>query len=228
MNFLLNFCLISFLFSFQKTTLYITFDNGPFIDNRSFTDIISEKEIPLTFFILGQNIKEDNLSTLVENPFIELANNSYSLSNLSKKKHEESDDEIFKDIQKNKAFLKLNHNITRIPDRNIWVLSKERYRSDINLSYELLRRFYDHKYKIFGWDIELRMNANGKQSNYKQIHKNIEKLKNSDLLFTKNHIVLRLNKRVFQSEAGRNAFNNFIDKIKLNAQYKLAFLKDYP
>lgn len=148
-------------------TIYLTFDDGPYITTPSVDSLLTALNIKANFFIVGSQMggtnKYDNIYQAEKNnPLFKLYNHTYShaITKGRLNRYYANPDSVWSDIVHNKEFLGLTSNITRLPGSNSWKIGN--YRRGTNLVAYKVIKLADSLHlpqHFIGWDTEWQLNA---------------------------------------------------------------------
>lgn len=216
-----------------KYSIYLTSDDGPLLGSKNLNHLIKDYEVPLSLFLVGQNIiKDPKLEAYLEdyknNPYVILANHSFSHANLHYKRFYKNPSNVEADFLKGEETLGLNYKIARLPGRNVWVLNQELQKGEPNALRAAKKLYQDYGYRVFGWDYELRHNGKGKiLKDAKTHYENIKKLLKSGKTYQKNQIVILMHDQMFTNSASTKVLGELILLLQNDDECKLKLIKDY-
>ncbi len=214
-------------------TIYFTFDDGPNKGTSNVVSILSQSEIPATFFLVGSHIygSERQLSTfqdLLCNPFFEAANHTFYHARNRYDQFYKSPHLVLADFQLMRDSVKLNNHLARTPGRNVWRTSEISF--DINKrSIQAADLLKANDYTIVGWDVEWKVNAKKQLKNSPEelIHE-IDKHFDEHLTKTENHLVVLLHDQHFVDSNNIKALQSLVAQLKNKHQYSFKKVSEYP
>lgn len=213
--------------------IYLTIDDAPLNGSLYIDSIISATRIKTSLFMVGNGIDGSKrfrqyYEQFCQNPYIEIYNHSYSHANNRYAAFYKNPESVLRDFEKNQSDFTITHKIARLPGRNLWLLGERKmnYKQTGATSAELLA---ENGYKVFGWDIEWKYNAQNytpKQS-IDELIEEIEDCYNTNKAFTPNHIVLLMHNQMFGKVNGSNDLGKLITKLQKSG-YTFEYLSSYP
>ena len=160
----------------SKKTIYLTFDDGPLNGTENVIDTLSEMSIPATMFMIGKHIdssryRKELFLNAIDEPYILVANHTYSHANGRYRHFYSSVYRVRKDLQKMENKL-LNQDPShgfmccRLAGRNVFRLPNIRKNDPAikrSREYDAYNALSDDGFSIFGWDYQWSYNPkNGK------------------------------------------------------------------
>lgn len=143
-------------------TIYLTFDDGPSYLTNQILDILKEKEVPATFFLVGSNLdtyRETVKRAYIEGHTIGLHSNTHRYNEIYASLDAYVNDlKILK--QRVKSIIKENPRIVRLPGGSSNVVSRK-YKKGIVT--EVTNYLNDKHYYYFDWNIDS-LDASGRVS----------------------------------------------------------------
>jgi peptidoglycan/xylan/chitin deacetylase (PgdA/CDA1 family) len=216
----------------NSKVIYLTFDDGPLSPTPHVKQIIEEKEIKMSSFVVGLHAKsskhfKEYLEELRRSPYIELCNHSFSHANHKYKYFYSNPTSSAKDIMDNEDLLGLNMKIVRLPGRCIWKTNTLEHgmKQSGGKTAQIL---HENGYRMFGWDYEWEHYSNTlpKQSPEKFVA-DIDLLFNYKSMRKPNHLVLLMHDEMLAKEKGRQDLRKIIDMLK-ERNYVFEFISHYP
>ncbi len=211
--------------------IYLTIDDAPLNGSEYIDSIIAFEKVKTSIFVVGNPVNGSKrfrkyYEAFQQNPYIEIYNHSYSHGNHRYANFYKNPESVLADFQKNESELNISHKIARLPGRNLWMLSgrKKNCRQTGATSAGLLR---ENGYEIFGWDVEWRYENCTPQQSIDELVEEIEKMCNSSLAFTPNHVVLLLHNQLFAEVNDENDLQGLIRKLKERG-FVFEYLSFYP
>jgi len=157
-------------------TIYLTFDDGPLSGTENVIDVLSQDSIPATMFMIGKHIdssryRKELFLNAIDEPYILVANHTYSHANGRYRHFYSSISRVKKDLQKMENKL-LNQDpahgfmCCRLAGRNVFRLPNIRKNDPAikrSREYDAYNALRDDGFSIFGWDYQWSYNPkNGK------------------------------------------------------------------
>lgn len=214
-----------------KYYVYLTFDDGPYKGSVAVNNIVKQEQVHVTAFVVGAHVTNDRARQIIadyqSNPYVEVANHSFSHANNKYAKYYANPKVAFDDIVKNHILLKFDNKDVRLPGRNIWYgqnYNRGETNSTANKTAKLL---VDEGYSIYGWDLEWHRKQAGieePQVMYHQIINMIEK----NRTMKKNHLVLLAHDDMFNKDKEAEKLSTLIQLLKSNTNVELAPVSEYP
>ena len=215
-----------------KYSIYLTSDDGPLTTSPQLNQLVLDYQFPLTVFLVGkpmsQNYKiKKALKDYKKNPYILIANHSFSHANFHYKKYYTNPYNVIRDFQKNEEYLDIRSKIARFPGRNVWAIGGViKGENDAKESARLLAS--DYGYTTFGWDYELRYDQNKNIiKNAISHYKKIKQLLKTGKTFTKNQIVILMHDQIFNSSRNQEILGELVLLLQDDNECKLKLLDEY-
>lgn len=214
--------------------IYLTFDDGPLIGSKAIDSIARLKNIKINTFLVGKHanmskrLKEDYL-IYYNNPLVECYNHSYSHANNKYSNFYSKPTLAFEDFTKNEEFLNLQYKIARLPGRNIWLFDDVK-NIDLKSGASTAEMLYKDGYKVFGWDLEWRINgATGvPDQTVEHLFKRIKNYMNNKSSLFPNNVVLLMHDDMFRNHKGQQLLVALIDSLQQNTDYSFEHMRAYP
>ncbi|MFM7710809.1 MAG: polysaccharide deacetylase family protein [Ferruginibacter sp.] len=118
----------------QTHYVYLTFDDGPYPTTPALANLLAEKKIKSSFFIIGSHIRHSDKQRLIfedikNNPLFKIYNHTvtHAITRGRYKKYYRHMDTIWNDIQNNKMYMPSGAHITRLPGTNAFRLAGYRF-----------------------------------------------------------------------------------------------------
>jgi peptidoglycan/xylan/chitin deacetylase (PgdA/CDA1 family) len=216
-------------------TIYLTFDDGPYITTPSIDSLLTALRIKASFFIVGSQMgstkKYDSIYLSEKNnPLFKLYNHTYShaITNGRINRYYANPLTAWSDILRNKEFLGLKSNITRLPGSNSWKIGN--YRRGTNLvAYKVIKLTDSLKLPqhFIGWDAEWQINASEKRSRVDSLINKVGKLSTKKRINQK-HIVVLLHDFLFRTNTSLVHLTHFIEQLQLKYNCRFEWIENYP
>ncbi len=142
--------------------IYLTFDDGPYTTTPGLAQLLAQKGIRTSFFIIGSQIDrspwhDSVYKALATVPTFKIYNHTYSHAVTHGRIHQyyRNPTGVWQDIVKNKSYLPAGMSITRLPGKNTWRTPDRTTKADKQAA-PLLRLLDSTKQPEFivGWDFE--------------------------------------------------------------------------
>lgn len=216
-----------------KPTIYITFDDGPNEGTKNLLRVINEVNVPMTAFVIGKNIyANEHLNSLyrqlVDNPYIEVANHSYTHANGRYKRFYQNPENVRADFNRTRDSIRTNIDLARMPGRNIWRCGDLKF-TDLKASAAAGDLLQDAGYRVVGWDMEW---GATKKMHLAGSHE--KKLEEVEHYFETGggkrpgHLILLSHDQYLTDEDSVRELTAFITKLKESGKYRFKKLSEYP
>ncbi len=216
-----------------KYSVFLTSDDGPLLGSKYLDQIIRDYEVPFTLFLVGKPMSSNDrlkpsFLRYKSNPYVLLANHSYSHANFHYKRFYNNPSGVERDFLKNEKFLGLNSKIGRLPGRNVYSINNTTKGEPKALKAAKLLTKNDN-YKFFGWDYELRHNGNGVilEDNAIVHYNKIKELLKSGKTFRKNQIIILMHDQMFSSIKSQETLGELILLLQDDEEVKIKTLDKY-
>ncbi len=217
----------------NSVTIYLTFDDGPLHCSWHLLSLIRTNSFPVNVFLVGQQVYhsqegKDILQSYRDNPLVEIDNHSFCHAHRKYKAFYRHPKEVIEDMLLNEDTLQLTNKIIRLPGRNVWRING-RKRNDLAHAKRAADSLASRGYRIFGWDLEWRYDSTT-QSFYSatRMIRWIRQLVESGKTFLPQQIVILCHDPMLQNEYERSQLRLFAGKIKMETDWHLGHLIDYP
>lgn len=214
--------------------IYLTFDDGPLIGSAAVDSIITSKNIKTSVFLVGKHVHmskklKKDFENYYNNPLIESYNHSFSHANNRYSLFYSNPATATADFEKNEESLSLKHKIIRLPGRNIWVFDDVRH-VDLKSGSSTADMLYEKGYKIYGWDIEWRMNGYSgvPEQSVDEIYNRVKNYINNKSSLFPNNVVLLMHDDMFRHKKGQQLLVNLLDSLQQHKDYSFEHIRDYP
>jgi len=219
-----------------SVNIYLTFDDGPYLSTLGLANSLIKDNVKSSFFVIGSQITASKyydsvFSIIKQNSLFKTYNHTFShaITHGKIKKYYKYPVNVWNDIQKNKQYLDMGCNITRLPGTNAWRFQNSN-KCYSNQSARLLFKYLDSIHsneKMFGWDFEWTDKESKNIADvdhlfymmFDQIKKNNSK--------EKNYVIL-LHDYLFRNESSLNNLSYFISLLKKNLHPKFKWANEYP
>jgi peptidoglycan/xylan/chitin deacetylase (PgdA/CDA1 family) len=213
--------------------IFLTFDDGPLVGSAVIDSLARARKIKVSTFLvgrhadMGKNRKRD-LERYRSNPYVACYNHSYTHGLNKFSAFYNNPTSAFADFEKNEADLKLEHKIVRMPGRNVWIYDDIR-RIDMPNSTSTADLLHNEGYKIYGWDIEWRIQSNTgvPTQPLEQVRTRVRNFMGNKSSMTPNNVVLLMHDDMFQTQNGKYLLIQLLDGLTEDG-YRFEFMEDYP
>lgn len=218
----------------KKKKLYITFDDGPNRGTKNVLHIVTDEQVPVTFFIVGEHVfasrgQTNMWDSLCMSREIELCNHSFSHAHGRYEKYYSEPEGVVRDFQRTQDSLQLTNPIVRTPGRNIWRIDTLRF-TDLKKSTAAADSLQKAGFVVMGWDLEWHFDPKSMS-----VSNTAEELVNQvDSLFKYNrtkhpdHLVLLAHDQVYVKSEDSLQLRQFFQLLKKKDEYELAVASTYP
>lgn len=216
----------------NSRVIYLTFDDGPLSPTPYLTEIILEKQIKMSAFVVGMHALMNkgfmrHLDAMKRSPFIEVCNHSYSHAYGKYQNFYSRPETAAQDIINNEDKLGLLTKIVRMPGRDIWATDSIR-RGWSQSGGKTASILLEKGFKIYGWDMEWEHFGNTlPKRSPAQIVSLIDSMFKRKATFTPNHLVFLGHDEMLAKEKGRQDLREIIDSLKQRG-YVFEFISHYP
>lgn len=216
----------------NSKVVYLTFDDGPLSPTHFLTNIINQKQVKMSSFVVGKHAKANKdfwkkMEEMRVHPYIELCNHSYSHAYHKYKYFYSNPQSAAKDMIDNEADLGLTLKIIRMPGRDIWATPniKRGWGQSGGKTAEIL---LDKGFKIYGWDIEWEHYGNTlPKVTPEQFVSQVDYMFIHGVMQVPNHLVILGHDEMLVKERGRQDISRIIDMLK-DRGYIFEFISNYP
>jgi peptidoglycan-N-acetylglucosamine deacetylase len=218
----------------KSKTIYLTFDDGPNKGTSNLMHIISQQQIPVTAFIIGEQVYGNAYTTalfdsMANNKYFEIANHSFTHAFHNKFAHFYTIPAgVIKDFTRCTDSFHLTDKIIRLPGRNIW-RTPTVTGTDIKRSKPAADSLFSKGFTEIGWDLEWHFNnALQLQSTSDELIKQIDELFVYGKTKIPGHLVLLAHDQVYADAADSSQLQDFIQKLKAKGEYNFETINKYP
>lgn len=148
-----------------EQTVYLTFDDGPMPGSDDIIQVLNDKRVKGTLFMVGTHVSGNWRQGLVnaahKNPHVEVGNHSNTHANRKYAAYYSKPDNVVEGFKKATDILGLKgpRIIARLPGRNTWRVDNI-IKNDLG-SGNAADMLAKQGYVIYGWDVEWEMGDNG-------------------------------------------------------------------
>jgi peptidoglycan/xylan/chitin deacetylase (PgdA/CDA1 family) len=216
--------------------IYLTFDDGPYFTTLGLANTLIKENVKSSFFVIGSQITASTyydsvFRTIKQNSLFKTYNHTFShaITHGKIKKYYKYPVNVWNDIQKNKQYLDVGCNITRLPGINAWRF-QDSNKCYSNKSARLLFKYLDSihsKEKILGWDFEWTGKESKNISNVEHFFEKITDRIKNDKSKNKSYVIL-LHDYLFKNESALNNLSFFISLLKINENNEFKWANEYP
>ena len=216
----------------NSKVVYLTFDDGPLAPTHYLTDIINQKQVKMSAFVVGRHAKANKgfmkkLDDMRIHPCIEICNHSFSHANGRYKQFYSSPQNAAKDMIDNESDLGLGLKIIRMPGRDIWATPNIK-RGWSQSGGKTAAILLENGFKIYGWDIEWEHFGNTlPKTTPENFVAQIDGMFARGAMQVPNHLVILGHDEMLIKERGREDLVRIIDMLKERG-YIFEFISNYP
>lgn len=216
----------------NSRVIYLTFDDGPLSPTPYLTEIIHEKQIKMSAFVVGLHALMNkgfmrHLDAMKRSPYIEVCNHSYSHAYGKYQNFYSRPEAAARDIIGNEDKLGLLTKIVRMPGRDIWATDSIK-RGWSQTGGKTASILLEKGFKIYGWDMEWEHYGNTlPKQTPAQIVAQIDTMFDRKKTFTLNHLVFLAHDEMLAKEKGRQDLREIIETLKQRG-YIFEFISNYP
>ncbi len=231
--------------SINKKIIFLTFDDGPLAGTTNILKVLQKEKIPATLFMVAKHIKMNKkiYKKALKNPYVTIANHTYSHANGRYRKFYSNSKKLSKDIRRSDTMLSKDKNATgiscfhplRLAGRNVFRLpgiscddrglGKKQCAKEKS-KYDALEK---EGFCIYGWDLEWHFNPrNGKPiGSAAKIVKKLEKIYAKKRYKKKDKVILLMHDFMFRKRhKGKKKLLTLIHLLKKNG-WEFAHLEEY-
>ncbi|TXJ28949.1 MAG: hypothetical protein E6Q24_04535 [Chitinophagaceae bacterium] len=216
----------------QQISIYLTFDDGPMIGSRFLDSLTAADSIPVDVFLIGAQVSRDEKAKKIfgqyqKNPFVEIANHSYSHASGHYRMFYSHPEKVVGDILLNRTFLAPENNLVRLPGRNTWRIAN-RKRTDLTDADPSADSLVKLGFQLVGWDMEWRFDSTLQQ--YFSAEKMIACVRNSawNNVFEKGHVVILCHDWMLPDPYFREQLILFVKTVRAKGIAGFLHLNKYP
>ena len=216
----------------NSRVIYLTFDDGPLSPTPFLTEIIHEKQIKMSSFVVGMHAIMNkafmrHLDAMKRSAYIEVCNHSYSHAYGKYQNFYSRPEAAAQDIIGNEDKLGLLTKIVRMPGRDIWATDSVK-RGWSQTGGKTASILLGKGFKIYGWDMEWEHYGNTlPKLSPEQLVALIDSMFKRKATFTPNHLVFLGHDEMLAKEKGRKDLRQIIDMLKERG-YIFEFISNYP
>ena len=218
----------------KKKKIYLTFDDGPNRGTQKVLHIMQEEAVPVTFFIVGEHVfasagQQQTWDSLKMAKQIEICNHSYSHAHNQYQDFYSQPDSVVNDFKRSQDSLQLDNNVCRTPGRNAWRIDTLQY-TDLKKSKIAVDSLQKAGFAIMGWDLEWHFNPQDLtlQNTANDLLRQIDSVFAHHKTRTPERLVLLAHDQVYADANDSIELHNFIRLLKLNEDYELELVSNYP
>ena len=216
----------------ERYSVYLTSDDGPLKGSPNLDAAIRETKVPLTAFVVGKHAHPSLYRSYLEgyrnNPYITLANHSYTHANGHYIDYYRHPMQVLADFEKNRVVLGLGDRRGRLPGRDSWRLGGRAYDADrsATAAADLLA---SHGYTLYGWDLEWTHTHSGRPiGTAEELYRRIKFQLYRGHTYTPGHLMLLMHDQMFGTLSAKMELKRLIMLLKNDPQIRLRPLADYP
>ncbi|HTE12233.1 MAG TPA: polysaccharide deacetylase family protein [Chitinophagaceae bacterium] len=219
----------------KKKKIYLTFDDGPNKGTQKVLHIMQEEAVPVTFFIIGEHVfasagQQQTWDSLKMAKQIELCNHSYTHAEHNHfEAYYNEPDSVVNDFKRSQDSLQLDNNVCRTPGRNTWRIDTLQY-TDLKKSKNAVDSLEKAGFAIMGWDLEWHYNPSdlSLQNTADDLLRQIDSVFAHHKTRSPERLVLLAHDQVYADVNDSVELHNFIRMLKLNEDYELELVSNYP
>jgi peptidoglycan/xylan/chitin deacetylase (PgdA/CDA1 family) len=217
-----------------RKKLYLTFDDGPNKGTHNVYRIVTDEQVPVTFFIVGEHVFDTRwqhalFDSLQSSANIAVCNHSFSHAHSRYKAYYERPDSVVADFHHTQDTLDLDNPIARTPGRNCWRIDSL-HCTDLKASTAAVDSLQQAGFTVMGWDAEWYFDH--KTFNVQQDAGTL--LRQVDSIFARNrtkragHLVLLAHDQAFAKSADSLQLRLFLQALKTRDDLELVLATSYP
>ena len=219
----------------KKKKIYLTFDDGSNKGTQKVLHIMQEEAVPVTFFIIGEHVfasagQQQTWDSLKMAKQIELCNHSYTHAEHNHfEAYYNQPDSVVNDFKRSQDSLQLDNNVCRTPGRNTWRIDTLQY-TDLKKSKNAVDSLEKAGFAIMGWDLEWHYNPSdlSLQNTADDLLRQIDSVFAHHKTRSPERLVLLAHDQVYADVNDSVELHNFIRMLKLNEDYELELVSNYP
>jgi len=220
--------------SSARKKLYLTFDDGPNRGTANVLRIISDEQVPVTFFIVGEHVFDSRgqralFDSLKASAWVAVCNHSFSHARGRYSNYYEDPEAVVDDFSRTRDTLSLDNTIARTPGRNIWRVDSLKF-TDLRASARAADSLQKAGFVLMGWDAEWHFDH--KTFNVLQDAGTL--LRQIDSVFAKrktkhpDHLVLLAHDQAFVQSCDSLQLRLFLQELKKRDDLELVLATEYP
>lgn len=213
--------------------VYLTFDDGPLVGSKAIDSLAKAKNIKVNAFVVGRHAdmgknRMNDLNRYINNPLVAVYNHSFTHGFNRFQTFYGDSKKAFEDFKTNESKITMQSKVARLPGRNIWIYDDVR-KIDIQNAAATADLLYQDGYKIFGWDVEWRINSPTGVPiiPLETVYSRMRNFMNNKSSKEPNNVVLLMHDDMFQTRKGQKLLSDLIDSLQ-KQDYKFEFMEDYP
>lgn len=212
--------------------VYLTFDDGPLPGSEAINQLVLEHKFKASAFVVGKHTNNGRnslraLKDYMKNPYIDVCNHSYTHANNQYDKFYGKPDTAFADIMKNEKDLGLTLKTVRLPGRQLWMMPERDLNLKVSSANKTAEMLKAQGFKIIGWDIEWASKGTMPKETPEEMLTKIEKLFETDMTFSRNHLVILTHDPMFSKPEGQAQLVKLVQLIREKG-YILESIRHYP
>lgn len=150
----------------EPDKVYLTFDDGPREGTQEILDLLTQEEVPGTFFLVGEHIinahRRETLRRLQSTPLVQIGNHSLTHAHEKYRAFYSNPDKVLQDFSQNNDKIGFSQPpfLTRLPSRIDWrydnqFIDSKTYPVSTNKAVSAeVAKLFEHGFVIYGWDVE--------------------------------------------------------------------------
>lgn len=216
----------------SRYSVYLSTDDGPLKCSGNIDAAIREAQVPLAAFVVGRHAQSKRYRSYLElyrsNPYVTLANHSYSHANGHYLDYYRHPQRVLEDFEKNRRILGLDNRLGRLPGRDSWRIGDRAYDADktARAAADLLA---SHGYTLYGWDLEWTHTQSGKPiGSAEELYRRIKAQLQRGHTYTPGHLMLLMHDQMFGTVSARTELSRLIGLLRSDPEIRLRSLEEYP
>ncbi|MBF0463124.1 MAG: polysaccharide deacetylase family protein [Magnetococcales bacterium] len=224
----------------EPQIVYLTFDDGPRTSTQDILDLLTQEEVPGTFFLIGAHVlispyRQKTLQNLQSSPWAQVANHSFSHANEQYRVFYNNPEGMVQDFKKNNTILGLTTPPfpTRLPGRIDWRFEQFHTNSTYypynskKAAPEGIAKLFDNHFVLYGWDVEWGRNKKTKNMDpAEHVAAEIKQRFLTNESVKPNKVVLLMHDQNFTGKEGMTRIQTLIQILRKEG-YLFDFIKNY-
>jgi len=215
-----------------RYSVYLSSDDGPMRCSGAIDEVIRETRVPLAAFVVGKHARTEAYRRYLEayrsNPYITLANHSYSHADGHYLSYYAHPERVLEDFDKNRRVLGLSDRRGRLPGRDSWRIGGRAYDADRSAA-EAADLLASRGYTLYGWDLEWTHTRSGRPIGTAEgIYRKLLAMLERGHTYTPGHLMLLMHDQMFGSVGAREELRRLVTLLRDDSRIRLRSLDDYP
>lgn len=217
----------------NRKTIYLTFDDGPNKGTANVMQVLTEQQLPATFFLVGEHVngtpwQKALCEHILQNPDYEAANHTFSHAKNRYNQFYQHPAAVLADFQRMQNSVQFCTSIGRTPGMDVWRTSEIKY--DVcKRSAKAADLVQANGFTLIGWDVEWK--ADGKRRLKKSaaaLASEIAAAFAERQTHTDDHLVLLLHDQHYTDRRNVQALEELIGLLKASGEYRFEKVGGYP